>query len=891
MSNKNPWGIPYLTGSEIRQSFIDFFVKEKGHQFVPSSPVVPHDDPTLLFINSGMNQFKALFLGDSSSDLKRAVNSQKCLRVSGKHNDLDEVGRDTYHHTFFEMLGNWSFGDYYKKEALVWSWELLTQVWKLPKDRLFATVYLNDDEAEEIWRTKTDINPKHILRFGEKSNFWEMGEVGPCGPCSEIHFDMGDLGTQSTTFADPTLGVNGPNARYIEIWNNVFMQYERVKDGSLKPLKSRHVDTGMGFERICSIIQGSGSNYETDLFQPILGKIAQLTGVSYHSGPEGTPHRVIADHLRALTFAIADGATPGNEGRGYVLRRILRRASRFSQELHQKDPFIFKLVPVLVQIMGNHFPEIKAREDFITAVIESEESRFMRTLRDGMSRFHKIVGDLKKQNLNTVSGQEVFQLYDTYGFPADLTGILASEKGLTIDQAGFDNAMNEQKERARSSAKFSAELVGEEGWTYLNPSHSGTLFVGYDQYECESTVTRFREHGDELLIVMDKSPFYPESGGQVGDIGNIISLNEAEPLHLKVIDTFKLFETQIHRCLLISGLVNKNSLTKIHAKIDEDFRKAVMRHHSATHLLHAGLRGMLGEHVTQQGSRVGADSLRFDFTHPKSLNHSELEELETLINRQILENLPVSIRHSQIDEAKSQGALALFGEKYSDHVRHIKMGVFSHELCGGTHVAATGEIGSIKILSESSIASGIRRIEAVAGMASVSASQEERKIILDISKYFKSKPSDIMHKLSELDHRMKDLEKSSKILQGERLKDMAKIFYSKKISSSSGIDCLILSLSKEKGIKDQLHELTDILSQEHHKLLTVLTHSDENTLSIFVSAGNDARKIHKAGDLAKILGEVAGGKGGGRPDRAQAGSKNPSMENAVLAKAHEILVR
>jgi alanyl-tRNA synthetase len=537
------FGIPFLTGKQIRQGFIDFFAS-KGHIFVPSAPVVPHDDPTLLFTNAGMNQFKSALLGDNREGYKRVANSQKCIRVSGKHNDLDEVGRDTYHHTFFEMLGNWSFGDYYKKDAIRWSWELLTEVWKLPKERLFVTVYKNDDEAENLWKSETDIAHERIMRFGEKSNFWEMGDVGPCGPCSEIHFDMGDPATQAATYADLVEGVNGTNARYIELWNNVFMQSERLSTGELKPLKNQNVDTGMGFERIVSVIQGSGSNYETDVFQPIISRIAELTGVAYSKGPEGTPHRVIADHVRALSFAIADGATPGNEGRGYVLRRILRRGSRFARNLGQRESFIWKLVQTLADTMGEAYPELVQRRAYIEQVIRAEEERFMRTLDQGLDRFSKIAQDVKAKKETVIGGADVFTLYDTYGFPTDLTRVLAEEQGLSIDEAGYAKYMDEQRERARGAAKFDGSLGSDEGWTLLSPSLD-TEFIGYTTLVSDVNVRRYREVGDQVLVVLDKTPFYAEAGGQVGDTGTLTGKEGpagAPLVQLRVLDTVKMFD-------------------------------------------------------------------------------------------------------------------------------------------------------------------------------------------------------------------------------------------------------------------------------------------------------------------------------------------------------------
>ena len=888
MSSKNSlhdWGIPYRSSAEIRQSFIDFF-KNQDHQFVKSSPVVPHDDPTLLFINSGMNQFKSIFLGDNRQGLKRVVNSQKCLRVSGKHNDLDEVGRDTYHHTFFEMLGYWSFGDYYKKDAIKWIWTLMTEVWKLPKNRLFATIYKDDDEAEQIWKTDTDIEHSRIMRFAEKSNFWEMGDVGPCGPCSEIHFDLGDLSTQAETYADLALGVNGTNARYIELSNDVFMQYERMQSGDLKPLKAKHVDFGAGFERIVSVIQQTGSNYETDLFRPIIDKIASMTKVAYDPGEKGTPHRVIADHLRALCFAIADGATPGNEGRGYVLRRILRRASRFSQNLDQKDPFIFKLVPTLVDIMGNAFPEVKDRQDYIAQVIESEEQRFMRTLKDGLSRFAKIAADTKAKKKDTVDGNEVFVLYDTYGFPVDLTGVLAEEAGLKLDQDGFKKSMEEQRERARSAAKFDGSIAGDEGWTILNPAMD-TTFVGYETLACPVEVTRYREVGDDLLVCLKKSPFYAESGGQVGDSGVI----EGKDLSLRVLDTFKVLDLHVHKCALIQGLVKKENFTGLVAKVDAVARQATVRNHSATHLLHAALKQVLGPHVQQQGSRVAPDALRFDFTHPKGVSTEEIEKIEQLVNQEVLANHPVASVEKGLDEAKKEGAMALFGEKYGDRVRTIKMGGFSYELCGGTHAHATGEIGLVTITSESSIASGVRRIEAITGLKSLELLRSQATLLTNMSRAFKAKPEELPAKLEDSQKKLKAYEKELDALRGEQIQKKVDELLAKDATMINGVVCLVKKIDAVQFPKTTHQGLLDGLADKLQNGVAFLTHVEEGTLSLLAVVGPAARGKIKAGDLVKELSVLAEGRGGGRPDRAQAGSKFPEKEGLVLERAKALITQ
>ncbi|MDB5048661.1 MAG: alaS [Fibrobacteres bacterium] len=884
------FGIPFLTGKQIRQGFIDFFAG-KGHVFVPSAPVVPHDDPTLLFTNAGMNQFKSALLGDNREGWKRVANSQKCIRVSGKHNDLDEVGRDTYHHTFFEMLGNWSFGDYYKKEAISWSWELLTEVWKLPKDRLFVTVFRDDDEAEALWKSETDIAHERIMRFGEKSNFWEMGDVGPCGPCSEIHFDMGDMATQAATFADPVEGVNGTNARYIELWNNVFMQSERLTSGELKPLKSQNVDTGMGFERIVSVIQGSGSNYETDVFQPIITRIADLSGVAYSKGPEGTPHRVMADHVRALSFAIADGATPGNEGRGYVLRRILRRGSRFARGLGQREPFLWKLVQTLADTMGDAYPELVQRRSYIEQVIRAEEERFMRTLDQGLDRFAKMAAETKAKKSAVIGGAEVFLLYDTYGFPTDLTRVLAEEQGLSIDEAGYSKYMEEQRERARGAAKFDGSFASDEGWTILSPALD-TEFVGYSTLVSDVNVRRFREVGDQVLVVLDKTPFYAEAGGQVGDTGTLTGKPGpagAPLVELRVLDTVKMFDMVLHKCDLLGGVLSPETMKGLKAEVDAENRFKTVRNHSATHLLHSALREVLGDHVQQQGSRVAPDSLRFDFTHFQGMTPEEIRKVEYKVNLAIEQNHSISHAVHGIEEAKKMGAMALFGEKYGDKVRVITMGDVSMELCGGTHANATGEIGLLKIVSESSIASGVRRIEAVTGLGALEMVQRNFNSLADISKVFKAKPGQEAEKAAEASARIKALEKEVLELRQAQAGLQAASLIAERGRDVNGTTVIVTKLDEKTFPRDTVGLLVEGLAGRLRNGVAVLTQASGDSLSIFAVAGKEAQAKVKAGDLIKAIGPVADAKGGGKPDRAQAGSKSPDKEPLVLAEAEKFL--
>ncbi|OWV03406.1 MULTISPECIES: alanine--tRNA ligase [unclassified Fibrobacter] len=872
--------MPTMTSAQVRESFIKFF-ESKDHLFVRSSPVVPHDDPTLMFTNAGMNQFKAIFLGDNPKGWKRACNSQKCLRVSGKHNDLDVVGRDNYHHTFFEMLGNWSFGDYYKKEAIAWAWELLTEVWKLPKERLFATVYQDDDEAWQIWKDVSGLPDDRIMRFDAHSNFWEMGDTGPCGPCSEIHYDRGDLATQMETFKDPILGVNGENDRYIEIWNNVFMQYERISDGSLIPLKAKNVDTGMGFERICAILQGKRSNYDTDVFTPIISKVAELSGVPYTDDENGTPHRVIADHIRAVSFAIADGALPSNEGRGYVLRRILRRASRFARLLGQKEAFIYKLVQVLADTMGEAFPEIRQRQAFVTEVIKSEEDRFIKTLDAGLERFEAIVTEMGSAKV--VPGDKVFVLYDTYGFPPDLTGILAEEKGLTIDEAGFEKCMEEQKERARANMKQGINTMGTEGWTQY--SEASTNFVGYELSACETKVVRYREDKGVLSIVLETSPFYAEMGGQVGDKGMLVSAD----LELSVFDTVKVNDTALCRAKVVKGEANEQTMGGVFmATVDNERRMDIRRNHSATHLVQAALREVLGTHVQQQGSLVTPDSLRFDFTHFNGMTAEEIQKVEDIVNAKIMECLPVHTDVMGVDEAKASGAMALFGEKYGDTVRVVKMGVsgeeFSKELCGGLHVSNSGNIGMVKIISESSVSAGVRRIEAVTGRGAMTMLRAGAQIVNALRDRLRCKDAEVLDRIQQSFEKTQSLEKA---LQSVKL-ELATMIAGDVLNGGLDVMGVMLYVREFDMPEDKYKELLDGIQNKLDKgAVAVIANKVNGAGSIAVIVGKDVQaKGIKAGDMVRDLAAACNGKGGGRPDRAQAGTREPEKISAAIKDAN-----
>ena len=886
------------SGNAIRQQFIDFF-KGKDHRFVPSSPVVPKDDPTLLFTNAGMNQFKSIFLGENREGLRRAANSQKCMRVSGKHNDLEEVGRDHYHHTFFEMLGNWSFGDYYKKEAILWAWEILTVVWKLPKDRLFVTVFESDEVAENLWKTVTDIEPWRIMRFGAKSNFWEMGDTGPCGPCSEIHYDVGDISDQKQVYNDPVKGVNGANDRFREIWNLVFMQYNRAKDGSLAELPAKHVDTGMGLERLVSILQNTTSNYATDLFSPIIKRLEEMSGRRYSADAGGVPFRVIADHVRALVFAITDGAVPSNEGRGYVLRRLLRRAARFGRELGYKESFLYNLVPTVVAMMGDAFPEIKQRTGYVSDVIRSEEERFGATLEQGIDKFNQIVAGMTKAKGAVIAGADVFALYDTYGFPMDLTRLMAEEKGLSVDEAGFEKEMGLQRMRARDAAKKGdGSGLSAEGWVVVRPKAQGTEFVGYDHEQAECNVARYKITASaegailECLIILDKTPFYAESGGQVGDSGTLTTRSGRV---LSVTDTIKWNDTTVHVVKADAAIDASELSAPLLAVIRPDLRSHTRRNHSATHLLQAALRATLGAHVQQSGSRVSPGSLRFDFTHHKALTVGELRAVEKQVNEWVLADLPVVTVVKPTDEAKKDGAMALFGEKYGENVRVVSMGNVSKELCGGTHVSSTGTIGLFHITVETSIAAGVRRIEAISGMNSLAFLIGKETTLNDVCARLKVGEDDLVNRVAGIVIQVKDLEqKISKLSQGQ-VKSRADAILSEALAARSAKFAWAVSDLGDSD-KDTFSSLCDavsdaIKSRNLSDLVVVLGAVLEGRVLFFATAGPKAVKEHgiHCGELVKVAAQKADGSGGGSPTRAQAGGKSPQKLSEALDAVREIV--
>jgi alanyl-tRNA synthetase len=794
------WGFKLdMKSDKIREEFLRFF-KEKNHKIFPSSSLVSEDDPTLLFANAGMNQFKDILTGKKRADFKRVASSQKCIRVSGKHNDLEEVGKDTFHHTFFEMLGNWSFGDYFKREAIIYAWEFLTEVCKLPKEKLWATVFVEDDESERLWYENTDILKGRVLRFDEKENYWEMAEVGPCGPCSEIHYDRGE----EYSCSKPNCGVNCGCGRVIEIWNLVFMQFYRDENGKLSDLPAKNVDTGMGFERLTAILQGKDSNYDTDIFQPIIHRVEELTSREYtvdsrqHTDSKfGKSFRVIADHIRSLSFAIADGAIPSNEGRGYVLRRILRRAARHGRILGMHKPFIYKLSSVVVDLMGKTYPELSAKKEHIALVIKSEEERFGETLDLGIELFERVAEKALRSGERVIAGEEAFKLYDTFGFPIDLTQVMAREKGLEVDLGGFEREMEKQRERSKE-IKVALESAADA--TTEVEIDRELAFVGYTYPEFKTKLVDWKKENDNYIVFLESTPFYAESGGQIGDTGKIIGEN----FEIDVLSTIRTKQEKIaHLGKLKKGEMKKG---EVWAGVDLGRRKSIARNHTVTHLLHKALKQTLGEHVNQHGSLVSPDRLRFDFTHFKALDKAELERIEYLVNQKIWENLKVETFTKDFDEAKKMGAVALFGEKYGDKVRVVKAGDYSMELCGGTHVNYTGEIGLFNIISETSIASGMRRIEAVTGEAAYRLVKEQKEILDKLEEVLKVKGEEIVKKVNELLESNKLLEKKIKKAQKKSAKDKIEEL-SKKAIKLDGIR--IISLKEDIENREVLLELAD----------------------------------------------------------------------------------
>lgn len=871
-----------MTSNEIRSSFLDYF-RQRGHTIVPSAPVVPAEDPTLLFTNAGMNQFKDVFLGVGQREYKRAADSQKCIRVSGKHNDLEEVGYSGGHHTFFEMLGNWSFGDYYKHEAIAFAWELVTEIWKIPKNRLWATVHLDDDEAEKLWTAVTDVPACQVIRF-DKDNFWEMGDTGPCGPCSEIHID---LGPDACSTQDPAhvCGVNKCD-RYRELWNLVFIQYNRDAEGKLYPLPEKHVDTGMGFERAVAILQGVDSNYKTDVFIPLIDAIADITDSAYSADIPGVAHRVIADHVRCLTFAIGDGVMPSNEGRGYVIRRILRRAVLYGKRLGMDVPFIYRLVDKVIELLGSVYVDIAPRRDFVRQIIQGEEARFHQTLDRGLEILGKSLDELEAQQQSVVPGERAFELYDTFGFPLDLTEILARERGLSVDENGFAAGMSAQRERSRAAWK-AAGGSGKDEDVYLEflKEYEKTEFLGYDTEAAEAELLALIRgdelvsgihEGEEVAAILDRTPFYGESGGQVGDIGTI----ESENAKLKVVDTFKPNpDLIVHKCRVIEGEITPQ--TPVTSQINADRRGHIAASHTATHMLHSALRRVLGTHVSQAGSLVEPGRLRFDFAHFQAVTDNQLRQIEGFINDCVRLNDKVEIDSMSLQTAKDKGALAFFGDKYGDVVRVVEIGDYSMELCGGTHTRATGEIGLVKIMSESSIAAGTRRIEAVTGRAAYQHICSEDVMLSSIGSILKTQKHRTPEQVERLVKANRELEQQINELQAK----LAKSSVVELANRAVVLDGFrVVAAIVERMDRDGLRRLADELKNRIESGVVVLASATANEVAFITSVTPDLVEHRglQAGKIVQAVTRMADGRGGGRPELAQGGSKQPGKMQCAI---------
>ncbi|MCT3773009.1 alanine--tRNA ligase [Elizabethkingia anophelis] len=867
-----------MTSQEIRQRFLDFF-KEKGHQIVPSAPIVLKDDPTLMFSNSGMTQFKDFFLGYKEPSSLRIADTQKCLRVSGKHNDLDDVGRDTYHHTMFEMLGNWSFGDYFKKEAIAWAWELLTEVYKISKDDLYVTIFEGDasenlerdQDAYNFW--KEHIDESRIINGNKKDNFWEMGDTGPCGPCSEIHVDIRSAEEKAKVSGREL--VNQDHPQVVEVWNLVFMEFLRKADKSLEKLPKQNVDTGMGFERLCMALQGKESNYDTDVFTPLISKVEEISGKKYTGILENEKDiaiRVVVDHIRAVAFAIADGQLPSNGGAGYVIRRILRRAISYAYRfLDMKEAFLYQLVAVLKDQMGSFFPEIVKQEKLVTEVIKEEENSFLKTIEHGLVRLDAIIQATINNNEKNLPGEQVFELYDTFGFPADLSRIIAEEKGLSIDEAGFEEEMNKQKQRSKQS---SASKTYD--WVILEEKPEN--FVGYDLTENEVKITRYRKienkDGEFYQIVLDETPFYAEGGGQVGDKG--VLENAAESI--EILDTKK--ENNLNISLIAT--LPQDVKASFTAKVDLSKRKDTENNHSATHLLHEALRNVLGTHVEQKGSFVGPDYLRFDFSHFSKMTEEEWTAVEQQVNEKIRKNIALQeYRNIPIQEAMDKGAMALFGEKYGDNVRMIEFGT-SKELCGGTHVKNTGEIGLFKIESEGSAAAGIRRIEAITGSKAREYFETLEKNYQEIAQFLKSK--DVLKSVQKLVEENQSLKSEIESFKAEKAKQEA-LQWKNEYQEKGDKKLLVKKTSMDAGsIKDIVFQL----KKEIPGSLTIILSNAGDKPMITIGVSDDLTQTYQAGALIKDLAKEIQGGGGGAPAFATAGGKNLDGLEKAFEKAQQL---
>lgn len=872
-----------MNSKETRKAFVDYFIS-KGHEAVRSSSLIPKHDPSLLFTNAGMVQFKSVFLGEEKRPYKRAVSCQKCLRAGGKHNDLENVGHTARHHTFFEMLGNFSFGDYFKRDAILFAWELLTEIYKLPQDKLWVSVYENDDEAEKLWGELTGIPGNRIVRLGAKDNFWQMGDTGPCGPCSEIIIDQGEhVGCGK---AECKVGCDCD--RFLEIWNLVFMQYNRDASGNLTPLPRPSIDTGMGLERLSAVLQGKLNNFDTDIFSPIISAITAQSRISYGKNAESdVSMRVISDHIRAASFLLSDGLMPSNEGRGYVLRRIIRRASRYAKLLGINEPVLYKFIDPAADSMGDVYPELLEEKERASKVLRFEEERFSRTLEQGMKIMDEVIAAAKKSGLKSIPGDEIFRLYDTFGFPVDLARDIASDNNLILDEDGFHREMEMQRERARASWVGEEEAVSSI-YRELLSEIGKTEFIGYELLESSSVVKailkegkviREASEGEDVEIFLDKTPFYGESGGQTGDTGKLT----ADGFKALVTGTKKVIEG-LHSHIIKIKEGKLKVWDKINCAVDVQKRKAVMRNHTATHLLQTSLRNIVGEHVKQAGSLVAPDRLRFDFTHFFSLSAAEIEEIEDVVNWKILENIGVETTVMDIKEAIASGAMALFGEKYGETVRVVKVPGFSSELCGGTHCKATGDIGPFVIISEGSVASGIRRIEALTGAAAFGHFRKQEDELRKIADTLKTdKPSEKIEKMAA---ELKELEKEIERLKGRAASESSAslIDRARDINGIKVISCRVDGLEKK-----DLRVLADNLKEKLGSGIIVLASAKDGDAAMLSMVTKDLADRLKAGEILKKVSQLAGGRGGGKPEMAEGGTKELEKLDKALEAVYDII--
>jgi len=873
-----------ITGNEIRSSFLDHFEK-RSHTVVKSSSLLPDKDPTLLFTNAGMVQFKNVFLGQERLPYVRAASAQKCLRISGKHNDLEAVGQDTYHHTFFEMLGNWSFGDYYKEEAILWAWELLTAEWQLPKDKLWATVYRDDHEAEALWHKITGMPAARILRFDEKDNFWEMGETGPCGPCSEIHIDRGPEACDLRKEKAHRCAVNAGCARYIELWNLVFIQHNRGEDGKLSDLPARHVDTGMGLERVAAVLQGVLSNYDVDLLRDLIRATEEMAGKQYGVHAESdVSFRVIADHARAVSFLTADGVQPGNEGRGYVLRRLLRRASRHGRMIGLTEPFLHRLAATVAGVMGQAYPELESERKRIREVILSEEERFSETLDKGLVHLEEALEETGRQKQKVLPGEIAFRLYDTYGFPLDLTEDILRGRKVSVDHAGFERLMEEQRNRARGARETLTSGPGVQ-------LDQDTRFIGYDRLDSESTVLAMQSGGEAIHeaaegtavdIVTSETTFYGESGGQVGDRGIIES---ARGDLVEVEDTQHLTpKITVHRGKVKKGRIQVGDAVCL--RVDPGHRQRIRLNHSATHILHCVLRQELGEHVRQAGSLVAPERLRFDFSHNGAIPEEKLAAIEETVNERIRSDAEVRTVESNYEEAVGRGALAFFGEKYGDRVRVVRIGDFSEELCGGTHVHRSGEIGVFKLQGEAGVSAGVRRVEAFTGEGALDLIRRYEQMLQEIAGVLRSGTDETVEKVRRLVEQQRALEKELERMRGQLGKNQIPDLLARR-QDINGTSVLITEVPKADP--KQLREIADQLKDKMGSGVVVLVSPGEKNVQLVSSVSKELTHRYHAGEIIKQLASILGGGGGGRADFAQAGGKDPMKVAEALKKAEEII--